>query len=82
MTDQERREYRQALDNLNRQREQLERLAASIDWARVRVLLDEGTDHAIRLDQLVAASHGGPAPKLTPGAQAILVRAARAARRD
>lgn len=72
MTDTERAEYRQAITELRRQAEHYRTLCESLDWAKVRVLLADGTDHTIRLDELVAHAYGGPRPKLTAGAQAIL----------
>jgi hypothetical protein len=44
-----------------------ERLAAQAGTIEV-------TDIYITLDQLIAHAHGGPAPELTPGAQALLFR--------
>jgi hypothetical protein len=50
------------------------------DIARVKVALSAIGEHDQRIDGLVAALHGGPLPKLTHGAQAVLARAAQEAR--
>ena len=83
MTDDLHREHRRQLAAVADTREQLERQsdALALDLARVRAVLDHSADDIRARDEIVAWIHGGPEPKLTPGAQAILARNAQEANR-
>lgn len=77
MTDQERRDFQQALRAMQERTEAFDRLMDrhAPDLARVMVALTELTEQRVLIDQLIAWVHGADAlPKLTAGAQAIKCR--------
>lgn len=77
LTDDERAELRQALQQIQDRTQQIDKVMDrhAPDLARVMVALAELADHRRMLAELVAHAHGGPAPKMTNEAQAVLTRA-------
>lgn len=83
MTDDLQRELRRQLAAVADRLESLDRRHDELTSNMVRVcaVLDHAADDVRARDEIVAWIYGGPEPKLTPGAQAILVRARQEARR-